>query len=253
MAATDRHPRLSVVTMPAASVLLLLAVGLPLAPLPVSGATERPASALLEALPSPPPPLSLVVNDTTGAWVLSLDGQPWAAATTAPALHADGQWLQLRVSASAEHESASTTITYKDISSGLDVLQTSFALSPNRTYATFTQCVLRDLSNTALSPFAKLSKDAIISKFPSFTTTGVADAAIGDNSSTLARGFFAYQGQMVGGMEDGTFYGIWGTHGIPSGTSVGPVVVFAQELGAGAIVFGPARNVMATNTVYNGA
>lgn len=187
----------------------------------------------------------LDVDSRKGSWTLKLGGETWAESQALPRLHADGHWLSLQLSSSSATppNASGTSITYKDTATGTEVLETSFELSHDGLQATFTQCVLTELSNTALSPLPKLAKDHVLSSFPSFATTG--------SGAKLARGFFAYHGQMVGGMEDGTFYGVWGRDGIPSDTSVGPIVVFAQDLGAGAVVFGPALNVMATTTAFN--
>ena len=54
---------------------------------------------------------------------------------------------------------------------------------------------------------------------------------------------------MVGGMENGTRYGRWGVDPLPSGTMVGPVVIFAPE-SAGALVLAPFSNFMAQNVFY---
>ena len=85
----------------------------------------------------------------------------------------------------------------------------------------------------------------IITSFPAFVPDN-------DTVASTPLGFFAYNDQMVGGMEHGTRYGRWGVDALPSGTMAGPVVIFPHpDHDAGALVLAPFSNFMAQNVFYD--
>ena len=124
--------------------------------------------------------------------------------------------------------------------SGRDVMKTSYIQESNDMIV-FETCFLQDLNETQTSSNITESKETTLSNFPSFDVM----------SSSNKLGFFGYYNQMLGGMFDGTKFGVWGeTDDVPVGTMGGPIVSFGQK-GVKSILLGPYENVMTLNAVYD--
>eukprot|EP00930_Biecheleria_cincta_P027703 TRINITY_DN19402_c0_g1_i1.p1 TRINITY_DN19402_c0_g1~~TRINITY_DN19402_c0_g1_i1.p1 ORF type:complete len:568 (-),score=57.08 TRINITY_DN19402_c0_g1_i1:245-1948(-) len=192
------------------------------------------------------PPIQLEVDDATGGFKLFLaDGEFWTASSGPPRLHANGKWMQLEMTTSPMLSGSTKTIEWSTPGSKKPVLSTSFTrYAEDLSRVMFEQCILDDLSNTAVHPDVDTAAEAILSAFPNF------DTSVSKNNRQR-RGFFGYYDQMVGGMEGGTKWGEWGVDTIPSGTRASPIVVFNQKHGTGAMVISPSSNFMGQNGVYN--
>lgn len=190
------------------------------------------------------PVLDLQVDVDTGGFELGVGGLHWMSSAGPPRVHANGAWMELEILAQPILSSSTQTIQWGTAEAG-PVLSTSFTTySEDPSRVTFEQCILQDLAGTAVDSDVDVAAEAILSSFPSFR----ADTA---NDQGQRRGFFGYNDQMVGGMEKGTRYGEWGVDDIPGGSKAGPVVVFNEAPGTGAIVISPFSNFMDQSGVYN--
>lgn len=190
------------------------------------------------------PVLDLRVAASDGSYEISIDGQHWTSSAGPPRLHADGAWMDLEMLTKGPLSGSTKKIEWGTADGG-PVLSTSFTTySEDPSRVTFEQCILKDLAGTAVDSDVDKASEAILSAFPNFR----ADPSSGDGQR---RGFFGYNDQMVGGMEKGTHYGEWGVDEIPGGSKAGPVIVFNEAHGTGAIAISPSSNFMGQSGVYN--
>ena len=178
--------------------------------------------------------LRLEIDDKTGGFELYEDEIKYFASPENWKLSVNGVSSSLNV----KREKDENDFLWYD-EAGHDVMKTSYNQISNDVIV-FETCFLQDLKQTNTSSNITESKESALSNFPSFDVT----------SSDERLGFFGYYNQMLGGMFDGTKYGVWGdTDDVPVGTMGGPIVSFAKK--GKSILMGPYENVMTLNAVYD--
>ena len=136
--------------------------------------------------------LRLEIDDKTGGFELYEDEIKYFASPENWKLNVNGA-SSLNVKRNDENE----FLWYDE--AGHDVMKTSYNQISNDVIV-FETCFLQDLKQTNTSSNITESKESALSNFPAFDVV----------SSDERLGFFGYYNQMLGGMFDGTKYGVWG-------------------------------------------
>ena len=189
------------------------------------------------------PHFSIEVDPASLRFNMSLGGHVWSGGAQEPRCRHRGRWAALRVSSWAQSEGLySANLTAEGVP-GI-AARLSIERLPGGRGAVFRHCAGRHLVGTAAPGGPYVAKEALSTVFPSFSVRRAPPGA-GE------LGFVAWNGQMVGGMANGTRYGVWGRDRLPGGTQAGPVALFAEAEGGGALVLSPIEHVMAVNGVHS--